>query len=165
MSDRGNLSLPDMQFNSMHAVHHIKVEGCFPSGRFCLPPACTVRLNVVLMENELYMQLCKEEWNALAASLHLLTLVQSSLEAWPAGLLELSQLHCLKLCYQDCAPVQPLDSTVLSDIPHVALPFRRSAELHYTGGAWKSIFICCACVHFSDVDGFVLGPYRFFLPA
>ena len=162
-SDRSDFPLPDMCFDRMAALHHVQLKGCFPSGRLRLPPACTVRLDVVLMEDELYEQLCEEEWNAIAKSVRLLTLGQSCLAAWPAGLQELSKLHYLELYYEYCAPVQPLDLIVLRDIPHVALSFRRSAKLHYTGGAWKSICIANACVDFTNVDDFVTGTECFFI--
>ena len=164
-SYRNDVALPDMCLDTMPALRHVQLEGCFPAGRFRLPPACTVRLDAVLMEDELCGQLCIKGRKALAASLRLLTLGQSCLEAWPAELRQLRKLHYLELRYEECAPAQPLqlDLIALKDIPHVALRFERAAELRYTGGAWKSIRISGACVDFANVDDFVLGTGSFFI--
>ena len=115
------------------------------------------------MDGKLHEQLCDKDWSALAACLELLTLAQWQLEAWPAGLRELGKLRYLELRCTDYAPAQPLDLIMVRDIPHVFLFFGVSAELRCTGGAWRSICISNACVHFSYAGSFVQGTERFFL--
>ncbi len=151
-----SMSFPKLLLQGVATLKSVELVGWYPAEKLTLPPGCMLRMFMALHTVEQW-----EEWQRQGCPTSMLNLVCKKLQAWPAGIQEVSGLQFLKLC---CTSLQDQDLAALQHIPHVSLRFYRFSTLRLSSGSWQSLEICGQAgfsVSFSDPDLFVKSTAKF----
>ena len=149
--------LPEVQLGTLPKLKRIELRGWLPGTEFTLPHHCKLHVDVESGAS------CSwdAQWRAMQRHLEVLSLYESDLQGWPAGLERLSQLVYLEM---QCTEFWEGDLAVLKAVPHVDLFFYGMASLTLTSGAWQSLEVHSnggMCIDITDADAFVRGTERF----
>ena len=149
-------ALPDIFLHDVTTLKNVELLGWYTMEKCTLPPGCLLRLVLVLDD-----PLNWHQWQLNGCPTSMLYLACMQLEAWPAGLQEMSGLQYLELL---CGAMQDQDLAALQHIPHVSLGVEEFSTFLLTSGSWQSLQIWGNAgyfVDFSNVDAVVRGTERF----
>ena len=158
------MRLPNLLLQDVASLKSLELTGFYPTEEFTLPAGCVLRLSVIVEECHQWRQV-----QSLGCHISMLYLVDFELQAWPAGLEEMSALQNLELY---CTSMQEQDLAALQHIPHVFLQFLEYSTLLLTdvtsSGSLQSLKVSGKVgfnVRFSDIDAFVKGTQFIFKSA
>ena len=149
-------NLPGVSLHGVATLRSVTVRGWHPKDEFTLPPGCLLGLAVVLETQAQW-----EQWQRKGCPTTLLYLECMKLQAWPAGIADVSglqylELRCSKMCDQDLAALQ--------HIARVFVYLQEFSSFLLTTGTWQRLEISGRAgfsMTISNVDAFVRGTKQF----